>query len=548
MKKLTIGLLCLTGAMLGFFLSCEIPQSVTIKGQPGVYIPLGNPLNGLDEDQRLENYISTAKIREMMDSSGTTSNLAIYDYRGYDDPTVQTYIVHYPITELKLDLSEYINDVVNDDNTTFSYTIPTEITTISADLFISNFPNGAYLTGNGPQDVEGAPLFLVSLVDMAKLVKEVNGGPFGLEMDLGIDSSFKENIWVKIPAFGINDYVQGIAEGGKLKFAKTPVDGKFIPKQQPEGHLNENDELEIFVKATGICSGTIAPDIVFEWTTAIIDTSDNDSLKGEFQLENSLGEFLGNSVHFKDVQGFIYVNGVDSATTLTLTVDGTTLGSANQTLLNKSRPALMESIIELPAQSLAAPIPLASLLNSNAALGYQFKIPEMTITNNVDLGSITVDLVVLLPLDFMVTAQSSMPDYVKLDLGDIFPDTGNDDLFFREGKGDDLFDNLESVTILLKNVQNTVIESKISILVTDSDGYSGKFDLTEGGKLELEMDDLPYPFNPRFEIILEKDDGAIGKKDYATLKILREILAIPRIFEFSLALEAQADINYKIKF
>jgi hypothetical protein len=442
---------------------------------------------------------------------------------------------------------------MDNDDLNFSYTLPPNI------RLSDSFPPGGYYLSRtqGPLSHEVDPLFIVSLVDMTKLVKEVIGGPFGIELDLGENDSFQGNVLVKIPAFGFSDYTEGELVDGKLRFANTPVDGKFIPKKETQGgNLNENEEIEIFVKVTGSCSGTIAPEMVFEWERVTINTEDYDSLEGEFELENLLGEFLGSSVSFKDVYGYIYVNNVGSSTTLTLTSNGVPF-IASQRLIEKSRPIFTGIIEDIPAQSLADPISLANVLNSNATLGYQFNIPEMTIEydeETIASKTITVDLVVLLPLEFRVSGlpPSSEPEYakyVKLELDGILPELGDDDLFLRESKNDSFFSNLSSGDLILERLQNNILEGKIFILVSANDGYSNLFEFKQGGRLILDMDNLPYPFAPKFDVILEKDNKAGGGyEDYATLKILRVHPDTPRIFEFTLAAEIHADINETINF
>jgi hypothetical protein len=532
--------------MAGLFLSCEIPQALIIKGKPGVYIPLGDPLKDVKDADRLENYVSNEKIREMMDNSDADTQLSLYEYLSSDYAGIQTYIVHYPIEEIQLDLEQYLNEAAEEeDDRTLSYTLPP----IIANPPPGSFPAGGYYLarGIGPQPVEGGhegePLFLISLGDMAKLVKEVNGGPFGLELHL-INSNidFEDNVWFRIPAFGINDYIKGTPHGiDKLRFVNTPAGG-FIPKKQSQGgHLNENNELEIYVKVTDPCSGIIEPEMVFEWTDAIVDTSD-ESFTGEYQFTNELGDFLGGGVSFKDVKGYIYVN-IDKAH-LTLTDNGSSIIN-DQLLTKKVKPIFTDPFTGvIPPQSLAVPINLTNILNSGNELGYDIRIDDMHVTSDETLKIITVDLVIVLPLEFKVNTPSSKTGYVKLELNDMFPKPGKDDLFLRDSKDDGLLSNLASMTILLKNFQNTVIGGEISILVS-SGNYSGLLGFRQGGKLTLNMKDLPFPFTPEFGIVIKNDDN----QSYGTLKIPRQANSnTPRKFEFNLAVEAQADLDYTIDF
>ena len=47
-KRLFLLFICIIAV-----LSCEIPQSLTIKGKPGLYMPLGDPFNKLGPGERL---------------------------------------------------------------------------------------------------------------------------------------------------------------------------------------------------------------------------------------------------------------------------------------------------------------------------------------------------------------------------------------------------------------------------------------------------------------------------------------------------------------
>ncbi|MDR0411651.1 MAG: hypothetical protein LBH75_06730 [Treponema sp.] len=99
------------------FSEFDIPNSVTIKGKPGVHIPLGSPFRGENENV-IERYLGTDKILEMMGSSSdgegasTLNTINIYEYAPAGaDNQVKTFIVHYPIAKMPYDLSEHMNQV-----------------------------------------------------------------------------------------------------------------------------------------------------------------------------------------------------------------------------------------------------------------------------------------------------------------------------------------------------------------------------------------------------------------------------------------------------
>ena len=557
MKRVTLGLLCLIGVM-----SCDIPRSITLKGNPGVYLPLGSPFSRLDDADKLENQISSGKVKEMLGKSETdnTNKARVYDYQGSDvDPKVQAYIVHYPIVEMKLDLEEYIgNAAKTDDDGELSHTIEANIGNSS--YFSNQFPQGAYLTGKqGPKPAEDPndPLFRISLADMAKLVKEVTVIEFGLEMTYNNDR-FADYVRIKIPAFGITDYIPGEKSGNTLRFVNAPAN-KFIPKPQSKnGTLNEKSEIEIFVKVTGPCSGTIVPQMVFNWTSAIIYAPQDNPIKGTHTIQNKLGEFLGEGSRIKKAAGHIYVNDIEKnefKASISITAAGSDLVSPNTQIKPKPRPSFPDSASglfegSLPLDSLDKPdgIVLTAIINSNGKLEYTIKVEEMTITPADKEKTIAADLVVLFPLEFSITNSArsqNNDDYVKLGFGDkVFDKLGKDDWFSRTGDGDDFFEYLDMVKILIRDVNNTIIDIDTLALRVETRKDSQIIEFNKKDlSLKITGDDIrDIPFNPRFTMLLRKDaNGNSG-----TLKILRPIDNNPPAFNFKLDVEATAKVNYTI--
>jgi len=555
MKKITIGLLCLIGVM-----SCQVPESITIKGNPGVYLPLGSPFGGPDNPNRLERRISPEEIRKTMGNSGTEDKIKVYDYQGKEiDKKVQAYIIRYPIVEMKLDLNEYVNDAMKKDGEEKdTYKIPDNIQ--------GPFPK--ILTKNN--DNKEDPLFTVSLNDMAKLVEKVMGNPssdaFGLQMTYD-NETFAQNVQVKIPAFGINDYIPGKKVGNTLRF----VDDKtktFIPKPEKNpdgtptysgGKLNTKSELEIFVRITGPCSGTITPEMLFDWDSAIIKTTDI-PINGKHVITNSLRTFLGEDTKFKEVTGYIYMDGIDTPTTITIKAPGIDIDDAPISPPN-SPPVFPDSNSDLfkgslPLDSLNDPkgMDLTEAFNSSSStfspnLEYDIRISEKRIRNIEEdkAKPITADLVILLPLQFKISTRSDYKpnEYVKLELKDLFPEPGKDDLFMRTGLNnpDDLLNDLDTIKITLEKFQNDITDD--FHLLISSGTYTYLLDLTSQNNYEpfWKIDDfhaLPYPFSPRFEILLEKDQN----QSYGTLTIKRH--PPESKFDFFLSVEAEAKIKMEL--
>jgi len=542
MKKSILGLVCLILAM-----SCDAPQSVTVKGKPELRMSLGSPFSKLEEGERLEDYISTAKIREMM---GDQEDIAIYDYQPPGSSSdIQTYIVHYPLVEVQYDVTEYVTNAFSDTERVQPYPIPN----------VTSFPGTFYLTGNGPSTDPGTPLFKIPLADMSKQVISVDGTAFGIELDYSL--AFENNLRLRIPAFGI-DYTQpGIKDGDKLRFVNSAKTEFLPPTDLPLG------ELEIYVQVLGVCSGTIDPQPVFEWTKAFVKISGKDGTKeGQYKIENSLGEFLGAGTQIKEAKGYIYAHGIDDNTTIMLKeVGGAELVTEGTLLVQKPRISFADPFTTDLAQQQhsitgSSYIYLTDLLNkpNSSTLEYAITASAMEIRNDGDQmtgDKITIDLVILLPLEFKITSPSSSTSqaavgYVKLDMGKVFPEPkGNDDLFGRKGKKDDLFSNINEVTVLVDKFQNTVTGNPLSVLV-ESTGtteigipFSRRIDLgTDGAKETIASNALPYPFTPKFEILLKKDTN----ENFATFKIRRKDPNNPPIFDFFLTVEAKTDLNVKL--
>lgn len=554
MKKTIVVFFC----VFVLALSCDLPKSITIKGSPEVYIPVGSPFKALGDDGGIEKYINPAEIKNMMGLDAR-----IYEYRGDDESreNVQTYLVHYPIMEMKLDLSKNISDAIENNKADFTFEIPDYVSGYTQAQFDAAYYNGCFVNRNGQlAEYEDGALFIIDLSDMKKVVDKIVEGPFGLEIT-NYDKSLKDNLQIKIPALGINDYIYGkeTTDGKTLQFLKDKP-AVF----EPRTHLNDDGGLEIFVKFTGPCSGTLAPDIVLEWKTATINTA-NDDFNGFYNIENSVGEFLGNGVAFKSVQGYIYVHGVGDDATLSLKAGDIEMITGNSTLIERSKPAFSDPLSNpLPPHSLQQSfIEMTSLVNTSGAstLFYNININEVDIDKD-DVGEhniISADLVILLALDFEVTNESLYDsDYVTLNFGleELFSDMGDGDWFMREDgeneDGDDgneaLLSNLEWVRITFKNFRNSIFDSRdLAVLLInispDGSEFKRVIDFSKSNpSLEIKIEDLPDRFSPKLEILLKKEAGM----NYGSL-VIKPLNTTALEFDFFLTLEAKAKINQTIK-
>jgi hypothetical protein len=535
-------------------ISCQIPESVTLKGSPGVHLPLGSPFALMDKT--LEDYIEFDKIKEMMGGEG--SNIRVYEYTGEDvDEKVQAYLILYPITGMEFNLQDYIDRIIKDDDAEFTARIPVSITNPPDGYFP---PNGYHLTRGDNNTVEEQPvvnqatdvvnpLFTIDLPDMAKLVKEVTSGPFGLELDYQED--FHDHLWISIPDLGI-PYIQGSDEliEGERKL-------RFVTNSSTTLHPQDdfkNNKISIYVIATGPCQGMIEPKMVFEWEEATIDTVSK-PISGEYTINNrDLEEFLGGGIAFKNITGYIYADGVGPNAEISLKVAGVLDDLVPNSQLKEvdDHPSFSDPFDQpIPQHSLDEPIDLTNTLNSSTAgaieLEYIITIHDKRIekANMNEKERIFADLVILLPLEFTVTTPPSdnqqAARFAKLHLKDLFPDPGEKDWFQREDKPDDLFNNLKSVKFILSDLKNEILGGKIyiSVLVNNN---SKLLDLQSGNpSIEFDMRNLPPPFIPQFEILIEKENSANGAPFWLKRKKTDNAK-----FDFSLTIQARTDINQTI--
>ena len=548
MKKIIPVFLCL----LVIFVSCDIsvPQTITIKGNPGVFVPMGSPFDAMEGD-RIEDMLSPAKMKAMMGGSGV-------EIIEYINPAtdVMSFLVHYPITEMKLDLQAQISESMASSETEYNITIPNT-------SGLSFGGNSYYLLNDGLSETENLtkPVFTIDLGAMATLLDKVQGGTgrFGIKIKtagtLGLN-----NLRVYIENFGFSGYLQGNgdAEPGYLRFTNDTAlndPNAFKPK--------DVKELKIHIKIIEACSGPIIPEIIFDFESAVVkvDNSIEEGLKGSNPINNDFGDLLGGA-KFKSIEGFIYVGGLGNNAKLTLETETDEAGkdylkvgstSIHKTALqSKSRLIINDPFTStLPEHSLSGGfINMAPLFDSPGTTNLLYEIDVGTFTiPDPSLGdTIFADLIIVLNMELEVKKET-IPEYqvkyVNLDMGmdDLFSGSGSD-LFGRTpGSDDDLFSNIDSVKINIENFNiNIFDEDKLAILVT-SGTYIDYINFTDKRYLEMNMDKLPNPFTPEFKILLEKDTG----KNYATFAIKRPAAGQTPSFDFTLSVEAKADLNIKIE-
>jgi len=575
MKKLVYGLACLF-----LILSCDIPESITVKGNPGLYVPLGSPFAGLKEGERLEDLISKDKIREMMNSnaSGAGNGLVIYDVsetmaqnHGID-PKVQTYLVQYPLTEMPLNLKDYLDDAINAVNTKGDITIP------SVSGVTGTLPAGTYyyIYGDGStpgtSDITNNPFIKIPLNDMVKLVKKVSRDPAGrFGMEINYTPQLAQYLEFKIPALGINSYIKGTpyppASPAKLLYVdQSGTD--FFPRNDLQ-KTGDDSELWVYARISGPCAGNLTPEMHFEWTKALIntDTGNGSAFKAEYPIENSLSDFLGGGISFNKVDGYVYMSGLTSGSSIKMTVD--TGNSQNQirnlieatpsfTVTEKSDGTkIADGSLTVSSFTGAdtSPLNLAPVFEgAGAVLKVVVDIEDIEITHS-EAGdrNVKINLYTMIPLNLKISAVPGKEapnvtvggvnvrnNYVPLDLGDTLAKMGTGDLFGREEGKDNLIKEIDSVEIIIKDVDISIIgKDNLVVLVKNKDNYN-LLEFNNNASLKFDSGNLSAPFSPEFTVLLKKDTANSG-----SFKILR---AESPKFDFKLDVKAKAKINYTQKF
>jgi len=577
MKKSVIGFLCLILVMSCNF---EFPEKINIKGNPGVYLNIGSPFSGLGPGEKPVDYISEEKIMKMMDGMDM-GGINIIKYTpsnpGPNDPL--TFLVHYPIPipDMSIpgyDLTGYIDGIFEDEELVPPIVIPDIIDDLFANALLQpgtyNLTEAALLIMEDmmlltPIELPGkveelktalntpSPLFSISLADMADMADTIVEiiGTFGIELDY--NPAFETNLKLKMPVFGMEYYTPGEIDdlNNKLRFVGNIFDLDKL----------ENNNLEVFVQISGGCSGTLSLSPVFEWTSVTVDLSgiDETKMSGNYKIDNILGEFLG-GVKFKTVEAYIYINGLgedeDTEATISLKNNGTYLTTSNEeTLSNATRPTFIDNSFtgNLPSDSIGGPINLTDLLNDGGKLEYTISIDELTIyrADITEGKTLTVDLVIKLPLEFEVSTPSSIggyEDYVKLDLGGLLDDF-NFEIDLESGDFAEITDMINTVNIFVEKTRNTFIDG-ISVLLYQKDENNNlvfdeiitfKNGEDDDAKIKFKGEDgklLMSKLKPKFEILLPKD-GPSG----ATLRINRQ--NNPQ-FDFDLAIQVKTDLDITI--
>jgi len=611
MKKVIPGFVCLF-----LIVSCGLqnlpPDSITIKGKPGLYVPLGSPFVGMDEKDRLEYLLSPENMKEKM-KENVTKEGADEDVKIYTvserivralkeelkedlniDPGVQTYMVHYPLIDMPLNLKRYADDAIADVKTKKEIKIPDNPgspASPEAPLFIS-YNEATNTTILQATDDPNTPFVKIPFAKMAKLVKRVENGQYGLEIDY--DLYLAANLQIKIPGFGF-DYMSGIPTNNngdptsinptKLRYYDTSADPKtdFYPQKrdvsgQLKSDLDDGENLFVYARITGHCPpGDLEPAMIFEWVKALIDTESMEdgiisTFMGYYPIKNTLSEFVGEGVTFKKVIGFMYMSGVEAQDASDIEASVTANIYAGEFKNDKPTGDLKESIKEdLDNQKLPElpsddefdkelypmsikskePLDLTKIFeNDDMTLQYAINIKEMMYYHKDDnQDRIKFDMIVLIPMDLKISkpiTDDGVKDdikgnYVMLDFGQSFKNTlWEGDLFGRKEGEENYLKKIEYFNVgIIKTNINIVDPTKLAILAI-SGSNSSTMEFRDNASLKLAGNSSSESLlSPTFKLILKKDLS----ENFGSFRILRQKNPV---FDFKLYVEAKAALEYTL--
>jgi hypothetical protein len=490
--------------------SCEIPSSVRIKSSPSLYLPLGSPFGGGDS-LSLNQYLSVGELKNQL---GGNVDIVEWDASplGAEFANVQAYRVRYPVADINMDLSQYVQELD------------------AASKLASEASEGWI------PSVDGRELIIPLPLDSMSFASNVTDVVIKVTLSFKDSDAGRPGADKSMPA-GVEVRFSGKAAGG------TPSGNTWsspkIPVFNPVG-----DDVSITV--TGVPAGTwFKPALGFEWVTADISLGSSKSTD-HYELDFSkFSGFMGKGISFKKVTGYLYIKKPSNATA-NVTTTLTWRNPVSAILIDPVPEALNWNTFTPPAANFE--IDFTRLFDSPLTFDYTLDLQKVTVTSTGHNGErLAVDLVILLPLEFTLdtgTVEYNGNSYRKLEL-EMLSDMsgeGSGDLLGREEGEDGMFSGLKSVKVFFSKYTNTIIgglavgiKTRAGAKLVDFATFGEKGE----GEIELTEQDIAYPFNPKFELLVPAAD---------TLKVLKPEAGKDGEIDFSIAVRVDTDLDYPIEF
>jgi hypothetical protein len=508
-------------------ISCnmEMPESVRVKSNPGLYLSLGSPFAG--SNMSFSEYLSEDGLKEQL--GGESGNIDLLVWDEYPDQNVQAYRVRYPVADINIDLTEYVESM-----------------DVASNL---DSASGAWIPGTGSEIDIPLPL------DSMSFAHDVTN------VTISVTLKFEQSYTAPAADVTGSDTVPA---GVAVTF-KGPVFGGNVngtPSDSPPNKWSSS-QIATFNPATDIISMGVtvpagywfSPQLGFEWTSADISIGAEGKQTGSYKLDfTSFSEFMGEGVSFKKISGYMYKETVGSNTfTANTTTSLTWQGGSPVPVTPNGALTDWKNSFTQPNNN---EIDLTNLFASPLTFDYTLELSEATINSSetgTNTGKISVDMVILLPLEFTLddSLKSDIKDsknnsYRKLEL-EMLQGIGKSegDLLGRGSGEENMFKDMKEVSLIFSDYINEAIDGlSFGYKLTDTSGWKVLDAQALKSGAVITLNEIPNPFTPEFQLLVsdsailkilkrEKDDEGNYKEANIDLKI---------------AVEAKTDLDYPVKF
>jgi hypothetical protein len=501
----------------------------------GLHVPVGD-IGELQEVKDALAYTNTDKISTLFDEE-TAVNVYYYTHKGHvipmpkpgapnknaDDPLgdtnainpseVRSMLLHFPLTSLNLDFSDYLNTDV---------TIPP---VVLPDLQYQSLE----INPANPYELDPIP---IPLGDMGEWIKSITlNGSEKTTVTLKGAAALQGSLKMAIPDFGIgsseSDFQQGKTQGDDLVFEATEKKELKPKSKLPTSTVN------IYLQLTQVPpeGGSYPVEVGLKWTEAEVLPGDSGTYEDKITLP--VGQFseIASKYKIASIPCYLYVDGPFGKTNkvkFELKADDAWLvGDENNKGIEITEGVNFKNLYQLSGDYYegelnegSASFNLAKKVNDNSAdnLELNYRIERSgdswKVTPNDANAIISADMVVVLPLQFNVEPQ---PDEIKTiddkEYIDIFSmveygANDNSDLFGRDQIGSTTA-YLSSVRLSGKNMENTFFSNDLFLHVYEENVVDELIEIKSGGSFSLDIEGsphIPMPFHPEFSVYLQKPE------------------------------------------
>jgi hypothetical protein len=531
MKLIRITMSLISALFVFALIACDLeaPQSVRIMSKPGLYLSLGSPFAG--EKMSLSDYLSVDELEKQLGGEqGDIDILEWDDYTSEDgEKDVQAYRVRYPVADININLSQYVEDM-----------------DVASNL---SGASGGWIPGTGSELEIPLPLDSMSFAHNVTNVKI----SVTLKFESGYTTPAADATGSDTVPDGVAVTFKGAVFGGTVNGTRSDPPSNTWSSSQIATFEPATDKVSIGV--TVPAGSWFSPQLEFDWEEAsisIVGEADGDKTKqtGDYELDFSdFGSFMGEGVSFKEITGYMYLKKPESGGDLDADAEVKLTWKKDTGNVDAKVEEITDEEIKNWEAGFTPPtdnkyqIALKELFTYPLTFHYELTLKEVTVkkADNKD-GQINVAMVILLPMEFELSNSSeNFSDYNKLDLealqgmGD---GGGGGDLFGRTGPEsgeDDIFSNLDGIAIKFDNVKGIPEGLVFGVKYGTGTEDQKTLDFENETSISLSAEQIQYPFSPKFELLV---------KDGETLKILKDKEDI----DFTIAVEAKTDLNYQVKF